>query len=83
MILNAAPKPPALVKPEGRVMRFMGELAVDAVITAAIVWGLVLAGEPLVHVLSSPLFVVLTGAGLIHLVRKTFRHEATPQAPNP
>ncbi|MEZ5217281.1 MAG: hypothetical protein R2715_12060 [Ilumatobacteraceae bacterium] len=47
--------------------------AIDAVITAAIVWVFVLLGEPLSHVLTDPIFIVLTLGGLARLVHKTFR----------
>ena len=59
--------------PKGRAERFIEELIVDILITAAIVWGLVLLGEPLTHVLTSPLLIILTGGGLIRLVYKTVR----------
>ncbi len=60
--------------------RFIEELVVDSVITVAIVWGLVLLGEPLHHILVSPVFIVLTALGIISLIGKTLRHntEATP-----
>ncbi len=61
--------------PKGRGEVFLEELIVDVFITAAIVWGLVLLGEPLVHVLTSPLFVILTLGGLAHLTFKALRHD--------
>jgi len=36
---------------------------------------LVLLGEPLHHVMRSPLFIILTVAGLAHLTAKAHRHE--------
>lgn len=56
-----------------RVAKFVEELLVDAVITAAIVWVFVLLGDSLVHVLTSPIFIVLTLGGLARLVYKTLR----------
>lgn len=58
---------------EHRVAKFVEELLVDALITAAIVWGFVLLGEPLVHVLKSPIFIALTVGGLARLIYKTLR----------
>ena len=54
---------------------FFEELIVDVLVTAAIVWGLVLLGEPLLHVLTSPLFIILTLAGVAHLTLKALRHD--------
>lgn len=51
------------------------ELIVDVLITVAIVWGLVALGEPLLHVLTSPLFIILTVAGLGHLTFKALQHD--------
>jgi hypothetical protein len=59
---------------------FIGELFVDVAITVVIVWGLVLLGEPLSHVLTSPLFIVLTLGGLIHLTVKALRHRPEREA---
>ncbi|MCP5024990.1 MAG: hypothetical protein GY929_01785 [Actinomycetia bacterium] len=53
---------------------FIEELIVDALITTAIVWGLVLLGEPLLHVLMSPVLIILTLAGVAHLTFKALRH---------
>ncbi len=50
-------------------------------ITTIIVWGLVLLGEPLLHVLRSPLFIILTAAGLIHLGAKVHRHDPSGGRP--
>lgn len=57
----------------GRVAKFVEELLVDAVITAAIVWAFVLLGDSFLHVLTSPIFIVLTVGGLARLVYKTLR----------
>ncbi len=78
MIRTQQAKPTTSVVRNRRVKRFICELTVDSVTTAAIVWGLVLLGEPLAHVLTSPLFIVLTTAGLARLGQKTFRVEARP-----
>lgn len=59
--------------PKGWVQHFIEELIADIAITAAIAWGLVLLGEPLTHVLRSPLFIVLTIASLGHLADKKWR----------
>lgn len=59
--------------PNFRLGVFTEELIVDVAVTAAIVWGLVLLGEPLGHVLRSPLFIILTVAGLTHLTVKAVR----------
>lgn len=53
------------------------ELTIDIVVTVAIVWGLVLLGEPLAHVLTSPLFIVLTIGGVGHLAYKGYRRETS------
>ncbi|MCP4085463.1 MAG: hypothetical protein GY745_10490 [Actinomycetia bacterium] len=58
-----------------RLEVFTEEIGVDIVITVAIVWGLVLLGEPLLQVVMSPVFIILTIAGLAHLTAKTYRHD--------
>ncbi len=72
--------PTTTAKSKSPLEHFVGELAVDIVITVAIVWGLVLLGEPLHHILVSPVFIVLTALGIIGLIGKTLRGnvEATP-----
>ncbi|MCP3934819.1 MAG: hypothetical protein GY708_05535 [Actinomycetia bacterium] len=64
-----------------RLQVFSEEFLADVVITTIIVWGLVLLGEPLLHVLRSPLFIILTAAGLIHLGAKVHRHDPSGGRP--
>lgn len=61
--------------PKSRGEVFIEKLIVDALITTAIAWGLVLLGEPVLHVLASPLFIILTLAGMAHLTFKALRHD--------
>ncbi len=60
-------------EPEGRLGVLIEGLVADVVITALIVWGFVLLGEPLRDVLTSPIFIVLTLGGLVRLASKTAR----------
>lgn len=53
---------------------FIEELIVDVLVTIAIVWFVVWLGEPLLHVLRSPLFITLTLGGLAHLTYKAVCH---------
>lgn len=69
------PEPTSAAGPKSRARRFVEELVLDVLITTAIVWGLVLIGEPLFDVFRSPLFIILTGGGLIYLIYKTFRRQ--------
>lgn len=57
-----------------RVRFVLGELVVDALVTIAIVWVLVLLGEPLTAILTSPVFLVLVTASLAYLAWKAYRH---------
>ena len=50
------------------------ELAVDALVTAAILWVLVLLGEPLVAIVTSPFFVILMAGSLACIAWKAYRH---------
>ena len=50
------------------------EVAVDALVTAAILWVLVLLGEPFAAILTSPLFIVLMTGSLAAIAWKTYRH---------
>lgn len=69
------PEPASTARPKSRAERFVEGLVLDVLITAAIVWGLVLVGEPLFDVSRSPLFIIFTGGGLIYLIHKTFRNK--------
>ena len=51
------------------------ELAVDALITAAILWVLVLLGEPLAAIITSPVFIVLMAGSLACIAWKAYRHK--------
>ena len=51
------------------------ELAVDALVTAAILWVLVLLGEPLTAIITSPLFIVLMAGSLAYIAWKAYRHK--------
>jgi hypothetical protein len=51
------------------------ELAVDALLTAAILWVLVLLGEPLAAIITSPLFIVLMAGSLAYIAWKAYRHK--------
>jgi len=59
-------------KKRARLRKLAKDLTVDAVITAAIVGGLVYLGEPLRDILTSPIFIVLVGGGLIRIFYKAF-----------
>jgi hypothetical protein len=50
------------------------ELAVDALVTAAIVWVLVLLGESLAAIITSPVFIVLMATSLAYIAWKACRH---------
>lgn len=57
-------------------MRFiLEELAADAVITAAIIWVLVLLGEPLVAILTSPVFIAIMTVSLAYIAWKAYHHQ--------
>ncbi|GEM_PF-3563347 len=53
----------------------LGELAIDALITAAILWALVLLGEPLAAIITSPWFIVLMAGSLAYIAWKAYRHK--------
>ena len=57
-----------------RVRFVLQELAIDALITAAILWVLVLLGEPLAAIITSPWFIVLMAASLAYIAWKAYRH---------
>ncbi len=52
------------------------ELAVDALITAVILWVLVLLGEPLAAIITSPWFIVLMAGSLAYIAWKAYRHKS-------
>lgn len=57
-------------------MRFvLEELAVDLVITAAILWVLVLLGEPLAAILTSPVFIAIMAVSLAYIAWRAYRHQ--------
>ncbi len=60
-------------RPRSRLGVLIEGLVADVAITAVIVWGFVLLGEPLRDVLTSRIFIVLTVGGLIRLVYRTAR----------
>lgn len=59
-----------------RIMVFIEDASIDVIITIAIVWTLVLFGEPHGAIIASPLFIVLSAVSLGHLVHKIARINA-------
>ena len=51
------------------------ELVVDTLVTAAILWVLVLLGEPLAAIITSPVFIVLMAGSLAYVAWKAYRHK--------
>lgn len=51
------------------------EPTVDVLITAAILWVLVLLGEPLAAVITSPWFIVLMAGSLAYIAWTAYRHK--------
>ncbi len=62
---------------KSRTRFVLEELVVDALITAAILWVLVLLGEPLVAILTSPVFIAIMAVSIAYIAWKAYRH--TPE----
>jgi len=60
---------------KSRTRFVLEELVVDALITAAILWVLVLLGEPLIAILTSPVFIAIMAAGIASIAWKAYRHQ--------